>query len=81
MDFHFLEMIYIMGCLSQVASYCELHVFRGVFHPVEENEMRQGHLHTVKECLEDVREKLLDYKEQGKMQYIPCMENEKEEGN
>lgn len=80
-DFHFLEMIYKMGCLSQVASYCELHVFRGVFHPVEENEMRQGHLHTVKECLEYVREKLLDYKEQGKMQYIPCMENEKEEGD
>lgn len=80
-DFAFLEMLYANKCLDQVAANCELHVFCNVFDSVNEEEKRKNHLLSVKECIEDIKDVLKDYKEKGKIYHIPQMDNNIEKGN
>ena len=69
-DFQFLETLYQMDCLTQVIPFCELHVFQGIFQHVENEESYRKHLNIVKEDLIELRDKLLDFKEEKKLFHI-----------
>ena len=69
-DFHFLEILYQMDCLTQISLFCELHVFQGIFLQVEKEESYRKHLNVVKNDLIELKDKLLDLKEEKKLFHI-----------